>query len=120
MQDSRSQQRNRAEAWLLLRSRIAQKRREEREEMARQMRNSALAQSQFTRGDKIRTYNYQQDRCTDHRSGLDAHNLPDVLRGGETLSKIMDSVQSWLINRDIQVLIADEEAAAAAPKKKGK
>ncbi|KAK3906539.1 putative peptide chain release factor 1, mitochondrial [Staphylotrichum tortipilum] len=120
MQDSRSQQRNRADAWRVLRSRMAQKKREDREELSRQMRSSVLAKSQITRGDKIRTYQYQQDRCTDHRSGVDAHNLPDVLRGGETLGKIMDSVQSWLINRDIQMLIAEEEAASAAPKKKGK
>jgi peptide chain release factor 1 len=119
MQDSRSQQRNREEAWRLLRSRIAQQRREAREEQARQLRSSVLANSQITRGDKIRTYQYQQDRCTDHRSGLDAHNLPDVLRGGETLGKIMESVQTWLINKDIQALIADEEAAAAA-RKEGK
>ncbi|GAB1314988.1 Peptide chain release factor 1, mitochondrial [Madurella fahalii] len=116
MQDSRSQQRNREAAWRLLRSRLAQQRREAREEMARQMRSSVLAQSQITRGDKIRTYNYQQDRCTDHRSGLDFHNLPDVLRGGETLGKVMDSVQGWLVNKDIQALIADDEAAAARGK----
>lgn len=122
MQDSRSQQRNREAAWRLLRSRLAQQRREAREEMARQMRSSVLPQSQITRGDKIRTYNYQQDRCTDHRSGLDFHNLPDVLRGGETLGRVMDSVQSWLVNKDIQALIADDEAAAAAAAggKKGK
>ncbi|KAK4127587.1 release factor [Parathielavia appendiculata] len=121
MQDSRSQQRNREYAWRLLRSRIAQQRREAREEMARQMRSSVLANSQITRGDKIRTYQYQQDRCTDHRSGLDAHNLPDVLRGGETLGKIMDSVQTWLINKDIEALISEEEASAAvASREKGK
>jgi peptide chain release factor 1 len=121
MQDSRSQQQNRASAWRLLRSRIAQQRREAREEMARQLRSSVLANNQITRGDKIRTYQYQQDRCTDHRSGLDAHNLPDVLRGGETLGKVMESVQTWLINKDIQALIADEEAAAAvAAAKEGK
>ncbi|KAK3308100.1 uncharacterized protein B0T15DRAFT_97612 [Chaetomium strumarium] len=121
MQDSRSQQQNRASAWRLLRSRIAQQRREAREEMARQLRSSVLANNQITRGDKIRTYQYQQDRCTDHRSGLDAHNLPDVLRGGETLGKVMESVQTWLINKDIQALIADEEAAAAvAAGKEGK
>lgn len=114
MQDSRSQQRNREDAWRVLRSRIAQQRREAREEQARQLRSSVLANSQITRGDKIRTYQYQQDRCTDHRSGLDAHNLPDVLRGGETLGKVMESVQAWLINKDIQAVIADEEAAAAA------
>mgnify|MGYP002620727740 FL=1 len=124
MQDSRSQQRNRDVAWRLLRSRLAQKRREAREEQARQLRDSVLARSQITRGDKIRTYNYQQDRCTDHRSALDAHNLPDVLRGGETLDKIIQSVHVWLVNQDIQALIAEEEAAASkaakANKKSGK
>ena len=119
MQDSRSQQRNREDAWRLLRSRVAQQRREAREEVARQLRSSVLANSQITRGDKIRTYQYQQDRCSDHRSGLDFHNLPEVLRGGETLGKVMESVQAWLTDKDIQALIADEEAAAA-PKKSGK
>ncbi|KAK4148129.1 putative peptide chain release factor 1, mitochondrial [Dichotomopilus funicola] len=118
IQESRSQQRNREIAWRLLRSRIAQKRREEREEAARQLRNSVLASSQITRGDKIRTYQFQQDRCTDHRSGANVHNLPDVLRGGETLGKVMESVQTWLVNKDIQGLIADEEAAAVVEKKR--
>lgn len=117
IQDSRSQQRNRESAWRLLRSRIAQQRREAREEQARQLRSSVLAQSQITRGDKIRTYNYQQDRCTDHRCALDTHNLPDVLRGGEMLGKVMEAVQTWLVNKDIQMLIADEEAAAVASAK---
>ncbi|KAK3944114.1 putative peptide chain release factor 1, mitochondrial [Diplogelasinospora grovesii] len=120
MQDSRSQQRNRDYAWRLLRSRIAQQRREAREEMARSMRSSVLSQAQITRGDKIRTYNYQQDRCTDHRVGLDVHNLPDVLRGGETLDKVIESVHAWLTERDIQAVIAEEEAAAAAEKKSSK
>ncbi|KAL2258279.1 hypothetical protein VTK26DRAFT_8453 [Humicola hyalothermophila] len=120
MQDARSQHRNREAAWRLLRSRIAQHRREAREEQARQLRRSVLAQSQITRGDKIRTYNYQQDRCTDHRCSLDLHNLPDVLRGGETLDKVIKSVQTWLVNKDIQMLIADEEVASANGKEKSK
>ncbi|KAJ2970635.1 hypothetical protein NUW58_g9632 [Xylaria curta] len=114
MQDSRSQHTNRKSAWALLRSRLAQKRREEREEQAQALRNSVLSKDRITRGDKIRTYNYSQDRCSDHRSGLDVHNLPDVLDGGETLDKIMDSTREWLIQRDIQALIAEEEATAAA------
>ncbi|KAI0554394.1 release factor [Xylaria curta] len=113
MQDSRSQHTNRKAAWDLLRSRLAQKRREEREEAAMALRNSVLRKDQITRGDKIRTYNYSQDRCSDHRSGLDVHNLPDVLDGGETLDKVMDSTKEWLIQRDIQALIAEEEATAA-------
>lgn len=120
MQDSRSQHRNREMAWTLLRSRIGQQRREEREEEAWALRNSVLSKDKITRGNKIRTYNYSQDRCTDHRSGLDVHNLPDVLEGGETLDKIIDSAKEWLINRDIEALIAEEEAAAAPTTKGGK
>ncbi|KAI0855945.1 release factor [Xylaria cubensis] len=113
MQDSRSQHTNRTAAWALLRSRLAQRRREEREEAAMALRNSVLSKDQITRGDKIRTYNYTQDRCSDHRSGLNVHNLPDVLDGGETLDRVMDSTKEWLIQRDIQALIAEEEATAA-------
>ncbi|KAI0472833.1 release factor [Xylariaceae sp. FL0804] len=114
MQDSRSQHRNREVAWELLRSRLAQRRREAQEEQAHALRNSVLSKDRITRGDKIRTYNYSQDRCTDHRSGLDAHNLPDVLAGGEGLARIIDSAREWLVQRDIAVLIADEQQAAAA------
>ena len=120
MQDSRSQQRNRDYAWRLLRSRIAQQRREAREELARQLRSSVLSKAQVTRGDKIRTYNYQQDRCTDHRSGVDVHNLPDVLEGGETLDRLMGSVKDWLAETDIQAAIAEEEATTAQAEPKGK
>lgn len=114
MQDSRSQHTNRKSAWTLLRSRLAQKRREDREEAAIALKNSILSKDRITRGDKIRTYNYSQDRCSDHRSGMDVYNLPDVLAGGETLDKIMGSIKEWLIRRDIQALIAEEEATASA------
>lgn len=120
MQDHRSQQRNRDAAWTLLRSRIAQKRRDDREELARQLRSSVLAKNQVTRGDKIRTYNYSQDRCTDHRSGLDVHNLPDVMQGGEGLDRIIESVRERFIEDDIQAAIADEEVASGEGEKKGR
>lgn len=112
MQDHRSQQRNREEAWKLMRSRIADQRREQREAEAAQLRNSVLSQTQITRGDKIRTYNYNQDRCTDHRAGIDVHNLPNVLEGGETLDKVMVAAREWLVSKDVQLLIASEEAKA--------
>ncbi|KAG4217435.1 hypothetical protein PC116_g34084, partial [Phytophthora cactorum] len=96
--------------------------REEREEEAWALRNSVLSKDKITRGNKIRTYNYSQDRCTDHRSGLDVHNLPDVLEGGETLDKLMKSTKDWLIKQAIEAVLAEETAAAAKPKetKKGK
>ncbi|KAG8410456.1 Peptide chain release factor 1, mitochondrial [Metarhizium acridum] len=114
MQDHRSQQRNREDAWKLLRSRIASQRAELRMHEAARLRNSVLAQTQITRGDKIRTYNYNQDRCTDHRAGLDVHNLPDVLDGGETLDRVMDAAKEWLVAREIDMVIAEEEAKSAA------
>ncbi|KAG5986167.1 hypothetical protein E4U54_005567 [Claviceps lovelessii] len=108
MQDHRSQQRNREDAWKLLRSRIASQRAEKRDQEAASLRNSVLSQTQITRGDKIRTYNYNQDRCTDHRAGVDVHNLPDVLQGGETLDRVMDAAREWLGEREMQGIIAGE------------
>jgi peptide chain release factor 1 len=111
MQDHRSQQRNRDEAWKTLRMRIADQRREQKEAEAARLRNSVLSKAQITRGDKIRTYNYNQDRCTDHRAGIDVHNLPNVLQGGETLDRVMDAAKAWLVARDVQGVIAEEEAS---------
>ncbi|KAJ6782121.1 hypothetical protein PWT90_06662 [Aphanocladium album] len=120
MQDHRSQHRNREEAWKLMRSRIAAQRAEQREEEAGRLRNSVLASTQITRGDKIRTYNYNQDRCTDHRAALDVHNLPGVLEGGDVLDKVMDAGREWLVGREIEMLIAEEEIKAKEAAKSGK
>ena len=63
------------------------------------------------RGDKVRTYNWGQQRVTDHRSGLSVHNLDNVMEGGEDLDKIIDSVKAWLEEREIEGMLAEEEAA---------
>lgn len=117
MQDSRSQQQNRAKAWQILRARIAQAKREAREEEMAQLRLSVVGVAKMGRGDKIRTYNWSQQRVTDHRSGITLHHLDDILQGGESLDKVMDSVKAWLRERDVQSLVADEEAAARAAKR---
>ncbi|KAI6776428.1 hypothetical protein HG530_000373 [Fusarium avenaceum] len=117
MQDHRSQQRNREEAWKLMRSRIADQRREAREEEASKLRNSVLSKTQITRGDKIRTYNYNQDRCTDHRAGVDVYGLSNVLEGGEKMDRIMDGAKDWLVSKDIELLMAEEEAKEKQTKK---
>ena len=108
MQDSRSQSKNKEKAWALLRSRIAQARREKREDEIVAMRRSVIGVAKMGRGDKIRTYNYGQQRVTDHRSGTTVHDLDDVMAGGQTLEKVMDSVRSWLMERDVEGLIAEE------------
>ena len=108
MQDSRSQQKNKEKAWALLRSRIAQARREKREDEIVAMRRSVLGVNKMGRGDKIRTYNWNQQRVTDHRSGTTVHDLDDVMAGGPTLEKVRDSVRGWLMERDVEGMIAEE------------
>ncbi|CAN9268854.1 unnamed protein product [Alternaria alternata] len=108
MQDSRSQHKNKEKAWALLRSRIAQSRREKREEEMANMRRSVIGVAKMGRGDKVRTYNWGQQRVTDHRSGTTVHDLDDVMGGGQTLEKIMEGVRSWLMERDVEALIADD------------
>jgi peptide chain release factor 1 len=111
MQDSRSQHKNRASAWRLLRSKLAQARREAREEEVVNLRRSVIGVARMGRGDKVRTYNWGQQRVTDHRSGLSVHHLNDVMEGGEDLDKIIDSVKSWLEEQEIRGMLAEEEAA---------
>ena len=113
IQDSRSQPKNREKAWQLLRAKLAQARREAREEEMAKLRVSVVGVAKMGRGDKIRTYNWSQQRVTDHRSGITLHYLDDTLEGGESLDKVMDSVRAWLIERDVEALVADEEAASA-------
>ncbi|KAJ4417339.1 Peptide chain release factor 1, mitochondrial [Gnomoniopsis sp. IMI 355080] len=120
MQDQRSQSQNREAAWRIMRSRIAVMRREAREEEASRLRDNVLSKDKITRGDKIRTYNYSQDRCSDHRSGVDTNNLSDVLAGGRMLDKIIDSVRDWRLGVDIADVIAEEEAARIAETKQTK
>jgi peptide chain release factor 1 len=109
MQDSRSQHKNREKAWNVLRARLAQARREAREEEMMQLRRSVVGVARMGRGDKIRTYNWGQQRVTDHRSGLSVHNLGDVMAGEEELGKVIESVRVWMAEREIENLILEEE-----------
>lgn len=108
MQDSRSQHKNKEKAWALLRARIAQSRREKREEEIAAMRRSVIGVAKMGRGDKVRTYNWGQQRVTDHRSGTTVHDLDDVMGGGQTLGQVMESVRGWLMERDVEALIAQD------------
>ena len=77
--DERSQLKNKAKAMTVLRSRLL-KRREEEE----RAKYAATRRSQIGSGDRserIRTYNFPQNRMTDHRIGLTLYSLPQVMEG---------------------------------------
>ena len=72
----------------VLRSRLLQQKQE-----AYDQEYNAKRQSQVGSGDrseKIRTYNFPQDRCTDHRIGLTVHNLDKIMDGN--LDEVIDAL----------------------------
>lgn len=114
MQDNRSQHKNRAKAWQILRGKIADVRREAREEEKAKLRLSVLGGGKSAgRSDKIRTYNWSQQRVSDHRSGITLNHLDNILEGGDSLDKVIESVKAWFREKDLKALIADEEILAA-------
>ena len=78
-QDGRSQHQNYDRALTVLRARIWDKARAERDAAVAEHRKSLV--STGDRSAKIRTYNFPQSRVTDHRIGLTVYNLPDVMNG---------------------------------------
>ncbi|KAF7512758.1 hypothetical protein GJ744_000325 [Endocarpon pusillum] len=114
MQESRSQHKNREKAWQILRAKLAQKRREERENELIDLRRKIMGGVSMTgREDKVRTYNYSQQRVTDHRCGSETGSLPDVLEGGQALERIMRDVGEWMQEQEVAVLAAEEEVKAS-------
>jgi peptide chain release factor 1 len=78
-QDERSQLRNRQKAMAVLRSRLLDMERSKQEQEMSSMRRSQVGTGE--RSEKIRTYNFPQDRLSDHRIGLSLHNLPRIMQG---------------------------------------
>ncbi|KAH9835979.1 Peptide chain release factor 1, mitochondrial [Teratosphaeria destructans] len=115
VQESRSQLANREQAWRILRSRIAQQRREVREEELVRLRRGAGA-GKVGRENKVRTYNWSQRRVSDHRSGFDLRNLDEVIEGGGALERIMESVRAWQAEQEVLGLSAEEESKNAEKK----
>ena len=78
-QDQKSQIKNKEKAWQVLRARLF-----DLEQSKKDAERSAARKSMVGNGDrseKIRTYNYPQDRVTDHRINYSAHNLPSFMMG---------------------------------------
>lgn len=85
-QDQRSQRENKDRALKVLRSRLLQQKQEAYDEAYNAQRQSQVGTGD--RSEKIRTYNFPQDRVTDHRIGLTLRNLRSVLDGD--LDRVLD------------------------------
>jgi peptide chain release factor 1 len=79
MQDERSQLQNRLRAMQVLRARLMKLRQDEADAKASAERRAQVGGG--GRGEKIRTYNFKDNRVTDHRIGFTIHQLEDVLAG---------------------------------------
>lgn len=79
MQDERSQQQNRVKAMNILRSRLLEKKKEEELKNASEARKSLIGTGD--RSEKIRTYNFPQDRITDHRIHYNRSNIGAAMDG---------------------------------------
>lgn len=99
-QDERSQLKNRAKAMRILRSRLVEVERERQEAQIAKDRKAQVGSGE--RSEKIRTYNFPQNRVTDHRIGLTLHRLDQVL-GGD-LDELIDALQTWTQAAQLQRL----------------
>jgi peptide chain release factor 1 len=99
-QDERSQIKNKEKAMKVLRSRLYEMEIEQKELERASERKSQVGTGD--RSEKIRTYNFPQNRVTDHRIGLTLHKLDQVLEG--SLEEIIDSLVGHYQSKKLQVL----------------
>ncbi len=97
-QDERSQLRNRQKAMAVLRSRLLDIEQRRQEAEITQERRSQVGSGE--RSEKIRTYNFPQDRVTDHRIGLTMHNLPRIMQGD--LEELIDALATSEQSRQLE------------------
>ncbi len=98
MQDEKSQLQNKEKAWRVLRARLLQAEQEKAQAELAGERKSQVGSG--GRSEKIRTYNYKDNRVTDHRIGLTIRRLDQVLEGA--------------LGEFVEALAADEQAARLA------
>jgi peptide chain release factor 1 len=90
-QDERSQQKNRAKAMKVLRARMFDIAREKQEREARDSRRAMVGSGD--RSERIRTYNFPQNRLTDHRIGLTLYKLETIVEG--ELDDVISALQAY-------------------------
>lgn len=104
-QDERSQHKNRAKALRILRARLLDLKRREKEEALSKVRRAYIGTGD--RSEKIRTYNFPQGRVTDHRIKKSFYNLPEILDGD--LDPIIDSILEEVEKKKLEELGSKKE-----------
>lgn len=106
MQDSRSQHQNRSKALMILKSRVTALRMEKEAEYQKLQRKSQVPSA--VRPDKIRTYNFPQNRITDHRCGYTLHDLEDCINSANGLDSLLDELELWAEQMELEANIKDD------------
>lgn len=99
IQDERSQHQNRAKALALIAARVYEARRLEEERRLSTERRTQIGSGD--RSERIRTYNFMQNRVTDHRIGLTVYGLDDMVNGGDTFDIVTQGLQENYIQQQI-------------------
>ncbi|KAI8076896.1 uncharacterized protein BX664DRAFT_344199 [Halteromyces radiatus] len=98
MQDERSQHKNKAKALKVLRAKIFELEREKTQSARRDSRNKQIGTGD--RSEKIRTYNFPQNRVTDHRINLTVYELEHIL-SGDGLENIIEPLQEYYLSQSL-------------------
>jgi peptide chain release factor 1 len=97
-QDEKSQHKNKAKALRVLRSRLLDRERETAAAERAEARRSQIGTGD--RSEKIRTYNFPQNRVTDHRIGLSLHDIDGVLQG--ELDRIVEALREKVVSLKLE------------------
>ncbi len=101
-QDERSQHKNKAKAMTVLRSRLLERKRSEEDAKYAAQRKDQVGTGE--RSEKIRTYNFPQNRVTDHRIDLTLYNLTAFVEGN--IDEVLDALSADELNRKLAKLNA--------------
>lgn len=103
-QDEKSQHKNKAKAMKVLRARIVDKITSEQNSKISQSRKSMVGSGD--RSEKIKTYNYPQNRVTDHRIGLTLYNLDNIING--ELDELITAAKNFAFEKKIKASFKDK------------
>ena len=105
-QDEKSQHRNKEKAMRVLRARLLDAK--QREEAAKQASERRSQIGSGDRSERIRTYNFPQNRCSDHRINLTLYSLDKIMEGE------LDELTTALYEHDLELRMKDQMEASAS------